>query len=86
MIIINFFWDWRQLRYLINKLLKSSTVKKIKRLNYVKEYTVDENKNIIKKEQKILIIDYQKENFEKLKKILKKDKLDFSIINKWEFL
>ncbi len=48
--------DGRTISNLIKALLKSKTCKQIKRLQYIKDYVLDENNNIIKSEEKVLII------------------------------
>jgi len=72
MIILTYPNDGRKLRYFINALLKSKAATQIKRLNYVKSYTLQDNK-IHKEEEKILLIDFLPENEAKLKALITKN-------------
>lgn len=60
-IIFTYKWDSRELRKIINSILKSWAAKNIKKLNYIQNYKLKE-KNIEKSEEKILLIDSENQN------------------------
>ena len=58
--------DWRTISNMIKSLLKSKTVTQIKRLQYVKDYSLWENWKIQKKEEKLLFIKLEDTKKQKL--------------------
>lgn len=72
--------DGRKIRQLINWLLKSWVVNEVKRLNYVKSYSLKDWK-ILKSEEKILLIDFDEKNKSKLEQFLNKQCSDYKTIN-----
>jgi len=71
MLVISYPNDGRKLRYFINVLLKSRLATEIKRFNYVKSYKIVDKK-IVKFEEKILLILFDKEKKDKLVTMIKK--------------
>jgi uncharacterized protein involved in tolerance to divalent cations len=57
----------REIKHFIKKLLLSGTVKHIQRINYVKSYTRNE-KNIIQREQKLLLLHTSNQQEDKMLK------------------
>lgn len=71
--------DSKLLKKHIIILLKKWICKKIKRLNYINEYTIDENKKIKKNHQKWLIIYFENTKKEEITKYLNDN--NFEIFN-----
>ena len=61
----------RQLRHLITRILKSGLCTEIKKMNYVSSFIVNDDKKIVKNEEKILIMIWVEEKKEKLLELLK---------------
>lgn len=55
-------WNSRDLRKIIMALLRSWVADNIKRINYVQNYILKDEKNIEKTEEKILLVSTQDEN------------------------
>jgi len=68
---IEFSDDWKQLRRLITALLRSWAVTEIKRFNYIKSYKLI-GKKIQKEEQKVLRLNFDPQNKNKVTTLLQK--------------
>jgi len=71
-IICSYGWDGRALKRFIVWLLKSWAVASVRRINYVKSYTVVE-KQVVVTEEKLLIIRYDKTKRSQLEAFFFKD-------------
>lgn len=63
--LCSYAWDGRSLKRFITGLLRSETVLSVRRINYVKSYSLVE-KQILTKEEKMLLISYDVTQKQKL--------------------
>ena len=71
--------DSRKLRQLITWLLKSWLAQEVQRMNYIKSYTLVDNK-VSKQEIKLLEIIHPEANTEKIQKLIAKNRPEAKII------
>ncbi|UFX82525.1 hypothetical protein [Candidatus Absconditicoccus praedator] len=72
----------RQIKRFIQATLKKGLANNIKRINYAKSYSLNNEGQVIKQEEKILIIYAQKENEQEILKLgesIIKEKLDLIV-------
>ncbi len=78
LLLINYSNNSRDLKKIINQILKKNLANEVKRLNYVKSYKLIDNK-VTKREEKLVLVDTEEDKLQEIRKIFKNKDSDCCI-------